>query len=745
MTTIRETERFRLRLVSPDSQEGEHNDAVRFKETFQPFAWIDDGQPDAVLLWDPTGTVWTELAQPLRASYPLAPLLVLSHVDEAPNDAFASGVRDWLYIPALSETGLARAIRAAVLRERAVLGERSSTENATADSQLKNIITRNADGIMVIDRQGNIRFANPAAEEMFGRPASALEGQPFGYPIAAESAAEVELTPERGVLQTAEMRVVPCEWDGEPAHLASLRNISERKRAEEQLAGVLRAISAHIAVLDAKGVITAVNEAWLKFADKNGAPPKSAVGVGADYLEVCERGAAQQDESAREAAAGIRAVLAGENAQFVLEYPCHSPNEQRWFILYATPLGGETGGAVVTHVDISERKQLQQDLARAQKMEAIGQLAGGVAHDFNNLLTAILGSTEFLMYDVAKDDPMLEGLTEIKDAGERAAALTRQLLAFSRKQVLQPEVLDLNSLITEILKMLRRLIGENVEITTDLDPDLGSIKADPSQIEQVVLNLALNARDAMPDGGTLTISTANTTVSKEACQHTAGFRPGDYVVLSVRDTGEGMDAHVRERAFDPFFTTKKQGQGTGLGLSTVYGIVRQSEGTITVDSQPKRGSEFRVYLPRSGEDREETPDEQASERGPKGEETILVVEDEEIVRTLVCRVLISQGYNVLEARNGAAAILLAQQAVEPIHLLLTDVIMPYMSGRELARHLGPLYPRMRVLYMSGYTDDAILNQGVLDRNLPFLQKPFSPETLARRVRDVLDQPRATTL
>jgi PAS domain S-box-containing protein len=390
-----------------------------------------------------------------------------------------------------------------------------------------------------------------------------------------------------------------------------------------------------------------------------------------------------------------------------------------------------------TQRDVTEQRHLEEQFRQAQKMEAVGQLAGGIAHDFNNLLTAILGNTQLLLRDLPPGDAKRGDVEEIRKASERAASLTRQLLAYSRRQMLQPEVLDLNVVVAEMDKMLRRLIGEHIALGAGLAPDLGRVRADPNQIEQVIVNLAVNARDAMPDGGKLTIETANVDLDEAFAQAHLGSVPGSYALLAVTDTGSGMDASVRAHLFEPFFTTKEVGKGTGLGLATVYGIVKQSGGYISVYSEPGRGSSFKIYLPRIATPADEPAGPQKSGPAP-GSETVLVVEDEPAVLTLSRRALEAQGYVVLAASDPAAALRVVERHGGTIHLLLTDVVMPGLSGRELADRLTAQRPGIRVLYMSGYPGDAVVQHGTLPLGSAFLQKPFSPDGLARKVRDVLD-------
>jgi PAS domain S-box-containing protein len=400
-------------------------------------------------------------------------------------------------------------------------------------------------------------------------------------------------------------------------------------------------------------------------------------------------------------------------------------------------LDGEQCLLAVTQ-DITERKELEKQFLQAQKMEAIGKLAGGVAHDFNNLLTVINGYSDMLLSQLQADDPNAGYASEIKKAGDRAAALTRQLLAFSRRQVLMPQVLDLNTIIANMDKMLLRLIGEDVDLIATPGKDLGSVKADPGQVEQIILNLAVNARDAMPEGGKLTVETANVELDEfYAAKHVAA-KAGPHVMLAVSDTGTGMDAETQKRIFEPFFTTKGPGKGTGLGLSTVYGIVKQSEGHIWVYSEPGMGTTFKVYLPRVDLPVERTDLINEEESAHKGAETVLIVEDEPSVRALVRTTLESKGYQILEATQGADALAIAKEHHGNIDLLLTDLVMPGISGRVLAEQMTALRPDIKVIYMSGYTDDAMVRHGGLSPGMAFMQKPFTPGVLSRKIREALD-------
>jgi PAS domain S-box-containing protein len=413
-----------------------------------------------------------------------------------------------------------------------------------------------------------------------------------------------------------------------------------------------------------------------------------------------------------------------------------------------TDEGGETEYFTGVVEDISERKRLEDRFLQSQKMRAIGQLAGGVAHDFNNLLTTILGYTELLLKQLRPGDPLRRHVDEIGQAGERGKTLTSQLLAFGRKQMLRPQPIDLNEVVEGMDGFLRRLVGDAVTLETDLDPSLGTVEADPGQIEQVLMNLVLNARDAMPLGGRIRVETRNADVDESAAQEISGIFPGPYITVTVTDEGVGMDAATRAQLFEPFFTTKEIGKGTGLGLSTVYGIVKQSEGAITVTSEPGTGSSFRVYLPRaevpavpiktlpvSGSD----PEAVAAPRSVRGSETVLLVEDEPRLRALARQELEANGYEVLEAANGSQAVSLVESWKGPLHAVLTDVMMPRMSGAALAARVRKERPDVKIVFVSGYTDESVMGQLPPDPNVTFVQKPYTPSSLLRVLRDVFDR------
>ena len=437
--------------------------------------------------------------------------------------------------------------------------------------------------------------------------------------------------------------------------------------------------------------------------------------------------------------AAHRRAVAGEPMTFHVEWKSGS------YACHVEPLrdsDGQVSGAICMSLDITDRKQLEEQLRQAQKMEAVGRLAGGIAHDFNNLLMVIQGYSDLLVERLPGGDPLRRNAEQIQMASQRASSLTRQLLAFSRKQMLAPKILNVQSVVAEMEKILRRLIGEDIQLETSSATDLGLVKADRSQIEQVILNLAVNARDAMPQGGRLTIETANVELDSSYSHPPAVLSPGRYVMLAVTDNGCGMDAETQAHVFEPFFTTKEKGKGTGLGLATVYGVVKQSGGYVWVYSEPGRGTSFKIYLPRIEETTVPAGRDGKSEMQipQRGSETILLVEDEKGVRELAREYLASSGYTVIEAEDGHTALELAAMHVGQIHLLLTDVVMPGISGRELAERVSQIRPGIKIIYMSGYTDQAVVHHGILQNDAVLLQKPFTLMTLAGKLREMLAVP-----
>jgi PAS domain S-box-containing protein len=514
--------------------------------------------------------------------------------------------------------------------------------------------------------------------------------------------------------------------------LITARDISERKQYEASLLHerhLLRSLldntPDHIWFKDAQGRFIRINKAK---ADMHGlASPEEAINkTDRDFYRA--EFAGQTDKDEQDVISTGRQLMAKE------EKITDGQDRQLWVSTTKSPLRDPKGQIIGTFGiarDITECKRLEEQLRQSQKMEAVGRLAGGVAHDFNNLLTVILGYGSLLLERTPGNDTRYEPIRMIRTTAERAASLTRQLLAFSRKQLLMPVVLDLNTVVTELAPMLRRLIGEDIRLVTDLTEGLGAIKADRNQLEQILVNLVVNARDAMPTGGQLTIATHNEDTEQPR------------VVLTVRDTGHGMDEQTRAHLFEPFFTTKEVGKGTGLGLATVYGIVQQSGGEITVDSAPGAGATFRIALPRVESVQAAASIPPLTPEQVHGRETVLLVEDEEMLRNLARIVLRKNGYTVLEAAHGAEALSICQSHPASIDLLMTDVVMPILGGRELADRVAQLRPDVKVLFVSGYTDDAVVRNGVMAESVQFLHKPFTPATLLSKVREVLDHQTAS--
>ncbi|MBA3347171.1 MAG: PAS domain S-box protein, partial [Actinobacteria bacterium] len=517
-------------------------------------------------------------------------------------------------------------------------------------------------------------------------------------------------------------------FDGRPARVVTAVDVTERVRAEEALRqsearyrDLFENASDLIATVDLRGRITAVNEAFVR-----------AIGYSREELIGSRLEDLVPAESHRILLEARERKLAGSEAT-TYEHELVAKDGDRIQIEVSSRLIEEGGVVVGTEAicrDITERRLLEEQLREGQRLESIGRLAGGVAHDFNNLLTVISGYTELLL----NGDPESKAeLTQIAAAAGRATVLTRQLLAFSRRQVLQPRIVVVNDVVLGLTPMLERLIGDDVELVTDLAPSLHPVLADPSQLEQILLNLTVNAGHAMPSGGRLTIRTANVELDDEYADRYGDGEAGPHVLLSVSDTGTGMDAETLSHIFEPFFTTKPAGTGTGLGLSTVYGIVKQSDGSIWAYSEPNEGSMFKVFLPRTDEHLEEVP-KPVSPRAESGSETILVAEDEPSLRRLVTRILERHGYTVIAASSSPEALRIAEAREGPIDLLLTDLVMPDLSGGDLAKAIGAILPDMPVVFMSGYADDVVTRERTLDPDSPFLEKPFSADDLARKIR-----------
>jgi PAS domain S-box-containing protein len=521
-------------------------------------------------------------------------------------------------------------------------------------------------------------------------------------------------------------------FGGRPARQVLVKDVTERRRVDsvrERLLAILEATTDLVAISQVEGPASYVNAAGRRLL---GVGPNDEVALTDHRPESARRMILKEaiPTAIRKGAWSGETVLIGRDGN---EVPV-----SQVLIAHKNSSGNVEFLSTIAR-DIREQKRLEEQFRQAQKMEAFGSLAGGIAHDFSNLLTVIIGYSQFLLGRLSGDEVSHGFVSEIKKSADRATALTRQLLAFSRRQLLQPREIDLNTVVADMSKLLHRLIGEDVHLATRLDPQLHKVRADPGQVEQVILNLAVNARDAMPTGGNLTIETRNVHLDESYASTHVDVRPGQYAMLAVSDSGLGMSPEVKARIFEPFFTTKEVGKGTGLGLATVYGVVKQSGGHVEVYSEQGKGTSFKVYLPRMGKPEPRLGSDSGSFVIPTGRETILLAEDETGVRMLASMALKARGYSVLEARDGREALKIAETYQGPIHLLLTDVVMPNLGGRQLAEQVAKLRPDTLVLYMSGYTDDAVVRHGVLQSNVCFMQKPFTPDSLSRKVREVIDQ------
>jgi two-component system, cell cycle sensor histidine kinase and response regulator CckA len=613
-------------------------------------------------------------------------------------------------------------------------------------------------GIFMLDPAGNVSSWNPGAEKSKGYTGEEIIGEHVSRFYTIDDVAEgkpragLEVALAEGRYEEEAIRVrkdgskfwatvtITDVHDSFGHHIGFAnvtRDISERKRAEEMLRLRERAIESLVQGLcitdpaRADNPIVYVNDSFLRIT---GYTREEAVGRNCRFL--------QGPNTAPEAVEQIRSAIREQRSCMVELLNYRKDGTPFWNSLSISPIrdvADQVAHFVGVLTDISPFKHLLQQFHQAQKMQAVGQLAGGVAHDFNNLLTIISGYSEMLLSMLTSNDPKREAIKAISEAGERAAGLTRQLLAFSRQAVLEPKVLELNDIVKETGKLLRRMIGEDIVFTTVLDPNISRIKVDPGQIGQVLMNLAVNARDAMPRGGKLTIETSNIELDQEYADQHSDCKPGHYVRMAVSDNGCGMTPELQSHIFEPFFTTKGPGEGTGLGLATVYGIIKQSGGTINLYSEPEYGTTFKIYLPAVAEPLHPFARDQDAMKAMGGTETILLVEDEDAVRAIALLALQTQGYTVVHAENGKKALDFVEKQRVHIDLLVSDVVMPVLSGRMLAEKLSAQLPGLKVLYVSGYTDDSVIRHGILQAEVTFLQKPYTPLALARKVREVLDK------
>lgn len=630
--------------------------------------------------------------------------------------------------------------------------KRAEAELQEREEWYRSLIENVSDAITVISPEDTIRYASPSCRRVFGYEPEEMVGRsPLELFDQNERKAVVEALRRTreipGSVQNVETRArhkdggwrqvesVGLSPPGTDQVIVTSRDVTPRWEAEEALRqSQLMFATVFETIPMATGIATAREARFLEvnqnFLELFGRDRSEVIGHTEFELGIWEDPAVRRriGESIirAESIEGIEVKLRGDDGL-----------RTGLFFAERVDFGGEPCLLGIFY-DVTDRKAIEEQLRESQKMEAIGRLAGGVAHDFNNLLTSIIGFTELTRRETPQDDPRRTDLDEILHAAERAASLTRQLLAFSRRDVLQPQPIELNAIIKGTLEMIRRLMGEDVKVISDLDAELPTVHADPGQIDQIIMNLVVNARDAMPEGGSLTIQTRRVVLSDDSAAAHPGAKPGEYGKLSITDTGHGMDAATQERMFEPFFTTKEPGKGTGLGLATVYGIVSQTDGFIEVESEPDSGTAIHVYLPLDGATAEHPEPVSPSSESADGSERILVVEDDPAVRSLCRNVLERKGYSVLTATSGDEALQRCRSSPVPIDLLVTDLVMPEMNGRELARQFATLHPGARVLFMSGYADDRVMRWGDLEPGLDWLQKPFTPHELAARVRQALD-------
>jgi PAS domain S-box-containing protein len=631
--------------------------------------------------------------------------------------------------------------------------KKAEEELRTTHDKLQGLIEASPLPIMALAPDGTVMLWNPAAERVFGWTQKEVLGN-FNPMVPEEKQDEFRLLRER-VLKSggfSGVEITRRKKDGSPIKIslstAPLRNsegnitgimavmddITARKQAEET---VVLERDFSDAVLNSLPGIFYLFEQTGKFLRWN-VNFERVTGYSSEEIGRMHPLDLFADPDKGLIRERIREVFEKGASSAEAELVSKSGEKTTHFFTGQFFQGKEGACLIGTGIDITGQRKLEMQLQQSQKMEAIGRLAGGVAHDFNNLLTVIRGYSDLLLLQLEGTSAMRKQVEEIQKAGERASSLTRQLLAFSRKQVLQPKTIDLNEIVANTEKMLRRLIGEDIDLVTVLKPDLGLVLVDPGQVEQVLMNLAVNARDAMPKGGKVTIETVNVFLGEGYSKEHRVVKPGPYVMLAISDTGAGMDENTKTHLFEPFFTTKEKGKGTGLGLSTVYGIVKQSGGYVWVYSEVGKGATFKLYFPRNDGAGKETETEADGGSSPSGRETVLVVEDEDVVRELIRQILEESDYTVITAPDGEEAIEVATASKIPVHLVITDVIMPKMGGPEAAKSLEKLFPGVSILYMSGYTDEAIVRHGVLEPGISFLEKPFTPDALLRKVREVLN-------
>ena len=739
-------------------QEGFQITEASSRQEFE--ACLQEGGFDLVLSdFNILGFEGLQVIEAIKAGYPGLPVIIVTGTgsEEIAVEAMRSGAADYVIKTPRHIQRLPITIQA-VLEKRHLKAEkaRSIAELREARRDWEEIFQAIGHPTLILESEYNIVNANRAACQAVGLLEAELRGRKC-YEIFHDSQQPPENCPLKKMLHSGRLEAMEMEMNAlggafivsctpvldeagrlqKVIHIAT--DITPRKRAEEALRQSeekYRRLVKQVPAVVYKGHRDWGLECFdQKIEEITGYSMEEFNGRQKTWLDLIF------PEDLDQARNSFKEALKGDGS-YVAEYRIRKKTGEVSWLQARNRIVRDTAGKFdyISGVffDITERKELEDQLIKAQKMEAVGILAGGVAHDFNNLLTAIMGYSEMMMMGLRPEDPFHLYVEEITKAVNRGASLTNQLLAFSRKQILQPQVINLNDMVTDMDKMLQRLIGEDIDLVTCIDQELGLVKADPSQIEQIIMNLAVNARDAMPHGGKLTIETANVYLDQAYAQGHADATPGPHVMLAVSDNGTGMDTETLSHIFEPFFTTKESGKGTGLGLATIYGVVKQSGGNVWVYSEPGQGTTFKVYLPRVEEGLEIVKPKTAPVISLEGKETILLVEDDVGLRELISRALRHYGFTVLEAAQGGEALLLCEKEKAPIHLMLTDVVMPHMSGATLAERLRVLHPEMQVLFMSGYTEDAIVHHGVLNSDVNFIPKPFRMLALVQKVREVLD-------
>jgi PAS domain S-box-containing protein len=641
-------------------------------------------------------------------------------------------------------------------KQKSRFAEKLHDELKQSEERYRTVVDYASDSI-IIAQDGLLKFVNPKVIKMLGYTESELLTLPFTDFIHPEDRAMVleryqkrmqkeevpsvytfRVVSKNNIVHWVEIRAVLITWNQKPASLNFLTDITERRKSELALSESekkYRELIGHSLI----GICT-IQDRMIKFCNPRFA---EIMGYGnpEELIDMPIKNIASLDWKNVDSQLGLQ-----EKAEKKVHFETKAKRKDNKIIdleiLSTSIYYGDKPAIQGSILDITERKQLESQLLQSQKLEAIGLLAGGIAHDFNNILTSMMGYSKMLVQKLKKDDPLQRYAANLLSSTRRAAEITKQLLTLSRKQIVQMQILNLNTLITEFNQVLKRLIGEHIEIIMYIDPFLKSIKADPAQLEQAIVNLAINARDSMPQGGKLIFQTESAILDDAYCQRFPDSKPGNYALLSITDTGHGMNEEILSQIFEPFFTTKEKGKGTGLGLSTAQGIIKKCGGYIEVQSTPGLGSTFKLYLPCVEESAELFKPEisTACDILPSGNDTILIAEDDTRIRELICEVLRQSGYTVLEARNGKEALALANKYPHPIHLLLSDVVMPQLSGPDLAKQLSVLRPDIKVLFISGYTDGELASYRNTSHSIPLLQKPFLPETLARRIRELLDAP-----